>query len=186
MKARLHVNSPREQQRIRVRHLHGTEGIFAEDCENNHISGSSPNSCFCPSKGALERIKALKRKIAHISDHPVVQSFKLAPHLSEPRRRAPEAQGLRRSRNMRDSLPRQIRGTSPIRNNNQWSQGDMSADGDALRLLAWLGMALDAVAMAGVAAAIQFKRMLNKELSHFSESSKSGNQISEYICSTFL
>ncbi|KAH0819415.1 hypothetical protein GEV33_003376 [Tenebrio molitor] len=31
-----------------------------------------------------------------------------------------------------------------------------------------------------------FKRMLNKELSHFSESSKSGNQISEYICSTFL
>lgn len=32
----------------------------------------------------------------------------------------------------------------------------------------------------------QFKRMLNKELSHFSESSKSGNQISEYICSTFL
>lgn len=33
---------------------------------------------------------------------------------------------------------------------------------------------------------LQFKRMLNKELSHFSESSKSGNQISEYICSTFL
>jgi len=32
----------------------------------------------------------------------------------------------------------------------------------------------------------KFKRMLNKELSHFSESSKSGNQISEYICSTFL
>ena len=31
----------------------------------------------------------------------------------------------------------------------------------------------------------QFRRMLNKELSHFSES-KSGNQISEYICSTFL
>ncbi|GLG93825.1 Calcium/calmodulin-dependent 3',5'-cyclic nucleotide phosphodiesterase 1 [Gryllus bimaculatus] len=35
-------------------------------------------------------------------------------------------------------------------------------------------------------ALFQFKRMLNKELSHFSESSKSGNQISEYICSTFL
>ena len=31
----------------------------------------------------------------------------------------------------------------------------------------------------------QFKRLLNKELSHFSES-KSGNQISEYICNTFL
>ena len=28
--------------------------------------------------------------------------------------------------------------------------------------------------------------MLNKELSQFSESSKSGNQISEYICSTYL
>ena len=32
----------------------------------------------------------------------------------------------------------------------------------------------------------QFKRMLNRELSHFAESSKSGNQISEYICNTFL
>jgi len=32
---------------------------------------------------------------------------------------------------------------------------------------------------------IQFKRMLNKELSHFSES-KSGNQVSDYICNTFL
>lgn len=34
-------------------------------------------------------------------------------------------------------------------------------------------------------ASSKFKRMLNKELSHFSES-KSGNQVSEYICSTFL
>ena len=32
---------------------------------------------------------------------------------------------------------------------------------------------------------LQFKRMLNKELSHFSES-KSGNQISEYIRNTYL
>ncbi|CAH1774432.1 unnamed protein product [Owenia fusiformis] len=32
----------------------------------------------------------------------------------------------------------------------------------------------------------KFKRMLNRELSHFAESSKSGNQISEYICNTFL
>lgn len=32
----------------------------------------------------------------------------------------------------------------------------------------------------------KFKRMLNKELSHFAESSKSGNQVSEYISSTFL
>jgi hypothetical protein len=32
---------------------------------------------------------------------------------------------------------------------------------------------------------VQFKRMLNKELSHFSES-KSGNQVSDYICNTFL
>ncbi|XP_047738240.1 cAMP-specific 3',5'-cyclic phosphodiesterase 4D isoform X4 [Hyalella azteca] len=35
-------------------------------------------------------------------------------------------------------------------------------------------------------ASSKFKRMLNKELSHFSESSRSGNQISEYICTTFL
>ncbi|XP_064606899.1 3',5'-cyclic-AMP phosphodiesterase 4C-like isoform X3 [Liolophura sinensis] len=32
----------------------------------------------------------------------------------------------------------------------------------------------------------KFKRMLNRELSHFAESSKSGNQIAEYICSTYL
>ncbi|XP_052873013.1 cAMP-specific 3',5'-cyclic phosphodiesterase [Anopheles cruzii] len=35
-------------------------------------------------------------------------------------------------------------------------------------------------------ASLKFKRLLNKELSHLSESSKSGNQISEYICTTFL
>jgi len=28
--------------------------------------------------------------------------------------------------------------------------------------------------------------MLNKELSHFAESGKAGNQVSEYIASTFL
>ena len=28
--------------------------------------------------------------------------------------------------------------------------------------------------------------MLNRELSHFAESSKSGNQIAEYICNTYL
>ncbi|XP_006786977.1 cAMP-specific 3',5'-cyclic phosphodiesterase 4B-like isoform X2 [Neolamprologus brichardi] len=33
---------------------------------------------------------------------------------------------------------------------------------------------------------IKFKRMLNRELSHLSEMSRSGNQVSEYISSTFL
>lgn len=33
---------------------------------------------------------------------------------------------------------------------------------------------------------VQFKRLLNRELSHFAESSKAGNQVSEYITSTFL
>lgn len=32
----------------------------------------------------------------------------------------------------------------------------------------------------------QFKRMLNRELSHLSEMSRSGNQVSEYISNTFL
>jgi len=32
----------------------------------------------------------------------------------------------------------------------------------------------------------QFKKLLNRELSQFAESSKAGTQISEYICSTFL
>ncbi|XP_051898234.1 cAMP-specific 3',5'-cyclic phosphodiesterase 4D isoform X7 [Pristis pectinata] len=32
----------------------------------------------------------------------------------------------------------------------------------------------------------QFKRMLNRELTHLSEMSRSGNQVSEYIASTFL
>ena len=33
---------------------------------------------------------------------------------------------------------------------------------------------------------LQFKRMLNRELSHLSEMSRSGNQVSEYISNTFL
>lgn len=32
----------------------------------------------------------------------------------------------------------------------------------------------------------QFKRMLNRELSQLSETSRSGNQVSEFISSTFL
>ena len=32
----------------------------------------------------------------------------------------------------------------------------------------------------------QFKRMLNRELNHFSESGKSGSQVSDYIFSTFM
>ncbi|XP_053147700.1 cAMP-specific 3',5'-cyclic phosphodiesterase 4C-like isoform X2 [Hemicordylus capensis] len=32
----------------------------------------------------------------------------------------------------------------------------------------------------------KFKRMLNRELTHLSETSRSGNQVSEYICNTFL
>jgi len=32
----------------------------------------------------------------------------------------------------------------------------------------------------------QFKRMLNRELTHFSEMSRSGNQVSEFISNTFL
>ncbi|XP_030636157.1 cAMP-specific 3',5'-cyclic phosphodiesterase 4C-like [Chanos chanos] len=35
-------------------------------------------------------------------------------------------------------------------------------------------------------ASSKFKRMLNRELSHLSETSRSGNQVSEYISSTFL
>ncbi|KAF3425378.1 hypothetical protein E2986_05938 [Frieseomelitta varia] len=53
------------------------------------------------------------------------------------------------------------------------------------RYFNYLRTLADLTAMASIVA-VQFKRMLNKELSHFSESSKSGNQISEYICSTFL
>ncbi|KOX73490.1 cAMP-specific 3',5'-cyclic phosphodiesterase [Melipona quadrifasciata] len=53
------------------------------------------------------------------------------------------------------------------------------------RYFNYLRSLADLTAMASIVA-VQFKRMLNKELSHFSESSKSGNQISEYICSTFL
>ncbi|XP_042883288.1 cAMP-specific 3',5'-cyclic phosphodiesterase 4C-like isoform X1 [Penaeus japonicus] len=45
---------------------------------------------------------------------------------------------------------------------------------------------IDLSVIMGIFKPCKFKRMLNKELSHFSESSKSGNQISEYICTTFL
>lgn len=33
---------------------------------------------------------------------------------------------------------------------------------------------------------LQFKRMLNRELTQLSETSRSGNQVSEFISSTFL
>ena len=33
---------------------------------------------------------------------------------------------------------------------------------------------------------LQFKRMLNRELNHFSESGKSSSQVSDYIFSTFM
>lgn len=33
---------------------------------------------------------------------------------------------------------------------------------------------------------LQFKRMLNRELTHLSEMSRSGNQVSEFISNTFL
>lgn len=35
-------------------------------------------------------------------------------------------------------------------------------------------------------ASSKFKRMLNKELSHFSETSRSGNQIAKHLCTTYL
>ena len=35
-------------------------------------------------------------------------------------------------------------------------------------------------------ASTKFKRMLNKELSHFAEHNKSDNQIAEFICNTYL
>jgi len=37
-----------------------------------------------------------------------------------------------------------------------------------------------------IAFLLQFKKMLNKELNHLSGLSKSGNQVSEYISSTYL
>lgn len=37
-----------------------------------------------------------------------------------------------------------------------------------------------------VSPTFQFKRMLNRELTHLSEMSRSGNQVSEYISNTFL
>lgn len=37
-----------------------------------------------------------------------------------------------------------------------------------------------------VCVGLQFKRMLNRELSQLSETSRSGNQVSEFISSTFL
>ncbi|KAF7396258.1 hypothetical protein HZH66_007120 [Vespula vulgaris] len=56
---------------------------------------------------------------------------------------------------------------------------------ESTRYFHYLRTLADLTAMASIVA-VQFKRMLNKELLHFSESSKSGNQISEYICNTFL
>lgn len=40
--------------------------------------------------------------------------------------------------------------------------------------------------LATLSSFFQFKRMLNRELTHLSEMSRSGNQVSEFISSTFL
>ena len=37
-----------------------------------------------------------------------------------------------------------------------------------------------------VLSSLQFKRLLNRELHHFSGTSHAGSEISEYICNTFL
>ncbi|KYN10758.1 PREDICTED: cAMP-specific 3',5'-cyclic phosphodiesterase isoform X11 [Trachymyrmex cornetzi] len=67
------------------------------------------------------------------------------------------------------------------------TSGEVETDkmDESVRYFNYLRTLADLTALASIMA-VQFKRMLNKELSHFSESSKSGNQISEYICSTFL
>lgn len=38
----------------------------------------------------------------------------------------------------------------------------------------------------GLVVSSQFKRMLNRELTQLSETSRSGNQVSEFIANTFL
>lgn len=50
----------------------------------------------------------------------------------------------------------------------------------------WFGLGLLDLTRECMFLCLQFKRMLNRELSQLSETSRSGNQVSEFISSTFL
>ncbi|XP_074028645.1 phosphodiesterase dunce isoform X5 [Leptinotarsa decemlineata] len=79
--------------------------------------------------------------------------------------------------------------TSQTRNLNPGDEAYMKLAMETMEELDWCLDQLETIQThrsVSDMASLKFKRMLNKELSHFSESSKSGNQISEYICSTFL
>ncbi|XP_076355145.1 3',5'-cyclic-AMP phosphodiesterase 4C-like isoform X3 [Tachypleus tridentatus] len=113
----------------------------------------------------------------------------------------PFAQILQSLRNVRNNyitlakVPAyKSRRSSPSNNSSSMSSKQLTEDQHgklAIETLEELDWCLDqletiqAHRSVGDMASSKFKRMLNKELSHFSES-KSGSQISEYIFSTFL
>ncbi|XP_047387459.1 LOW QUALITY PROTEIN: cAMP-specific 3',5'-cyclic phosphodiesterase 4A [Sciurus carolinensis] len=70
-------------------------------------------------------------------------------------------------------------------------RGDMSAVGPGNFWRSWTGAwsnwrTMHTYALSSEMASHKFKRMLNRELTHLSEMSRSGNQVSEYISTTFL
>ncbi|XP_059483022.1 cAMP-specific 3',5'-cyclic phosphodiesterase isoform X5 [Neocloeon triangulifer] len=93
------------------------------------------------------------------------------------------------SKSRRSSAAQQSGAAPPVKNLVPGDEGYVKMAVETMEELDWCLDQLETIQThrsVSDMASLKFKRMLNKELSHFSESSKSGNQISEYICSTFL
>ncbi|NXD05290.1 PDE4D phosphodiesterase, partial [Certhia familiaris] len=71
--------------------------------------------------------------------------------------------------------------TAPLYHSWTPSSSQKKMDGAVVPLQLWLNLFCT-----NPAASRGFKRMLNRELTHLSEMSRSGNQVSEYISNTFL
>ncbi|CAL1532200.1 unnamed protein product [Lymnaea stagnalis] len=98
------------------------------------------------------------------------------------------AHGLLNSQNIMSPQHHGIQQLSPG-SNKVSDEGYMKLAVETLEELDWCMEQLETIQThrsVSDMASSKFKRMLNRELSHFAESSKSGNQIAEYICSTYL
>ncbi|XP_076347376.1 3',5'-cyclic-AMP phosphodiesterase 4C-like isoform X3 [Tachypleus tridentatus] len=189
---------------------HTLANVLRFDVDNGNsqnrtlLDGTSPSSGLVLQTMPQRRESFLYRSDGEFQTSPKSVSRHLSigsePHL-EDLIVTPFAQVLQRLRNVRNNY---IRITNVPATRSKRSTGTISSSPDPVKLseeqqmqfamdtldeLDWCLDQLETIQShrsVGDMASSKFKRMLNKELSsHFSES-KSGHQISEFICSTFL
>uniref|UniRef100_A0A8C0Y870 Phosphodiesterase n=1 Tax=Cyprinus carpio carpio TaxID=630221 RepID=A0A8C0Y870_CYPCA len=102
----------------------------------------------------------------------------------------PFAQVLASLRTVRSNFTILVNVTTPTNNNVvMWYETYQQLARETLEELDWCLDQLETIQThrsVSEMASNKFKRMLNRELSHLSETSRSGNQVSEYISTTFL